>query len=136
MTLNFNGQNLAWTHHCANVFFSVFRRSMKLQRFVAFRFAPFFISCLVNTKQILEYNQDLILMFWHFIRRFGKCRSFKFEYRILLHININFDLFITATKVNDIETGRSRVEESPHFYRFRLLSCPLWLSRNQNKHFL
>ena len=41
------------THHCANVFFSVFRRSMKLQRFVAFRFAPFFISCLVNTKQTL-----------------------------------------------------------------------------------
>ena len=33
---------------------------------------------------------------------------------------------------NDIETGRSRVEESPHFYRFWLLSCPRWLSENQN----
>ena len=39
-------------------------------------------------------------------------------------------------KGNDIKTGRSRVEESPHFYPFQLLSWPCWFSENQNKPFL
>ena len=50
---------------------------------------------------------------------------------------VPLDIIIQLSKVgNDIETGRCRVEKSPHFYWFRLLSCPRWLSQNQNKCFL